>query len=257
MEFEQICHPNIYEIRVYNSKIETANAFAQHAIIGDVKKFPSLPITNATGDTMLPIDTELKRAVDAGEVSFEQVLAYHLDEYHPYSPGAQFSFVKFLRDNIFKPLHIPQRNIFTLNGLATNPVDEANRYDELVTKHKIGLAILGIGPGGHIGFNEAGTSFNSRTHLQVLSEETYKRDTIERGQDTPKTALTQGISTILEADRIVLVAYGRYKGQILRKALFEDISTDCPASALRLQGHKVSIFVDKEAASEIILGIVV
>lgn len=255
MEFEEIFHPEIHEIRAYPSKELTAKAFAREAIIKEVKRYPSIPITNATGDSMLPVDKELKIAVDSGKVCFEKVLAHHLDEYYPYSPEATYSFVNFLRNNIFTPLHIPEKHIFTLNGLAPDPNAEADRYESIIRKHKIGLAILGIGPGGHIGFNEKGTEFNSRTHLQILSDETFVRDTIERHQDTPRTALTQGIGTILEADRIILVAYGQYKGQLLYKALFGDISTDCPASALRLQGHKVSIFIDREAANEILLAL--
>lgn len=257
MERDTIYHPEIHEIIEFDSKINTAKAFATEVIINEVKKYPSLPITFATGDTMLPVYEELRTAVNGNKINFENILVHHLDEYYPISSKNKYSFVNFLHENVFNPLHIKEKNIFILNGLAKNPYNEADKYDKILQKHKIGLAILGVGPGGHIAFNEAGTNFNSRTHLQILSPETIYRDQVERGQDSPKRALTQGIATILEADRIVLIAYGKYKGQILKKALFENLCIDCPASALRLAGNKVSIYVDKEAAEEIQLPLTV
>ena len=251
MERNIIHHPEIHEIIEFDSKINTAKAFATEVIINEIKKYPSLPITFATGDTMLPIYEELRTAVNENKINCENILVHHLDEYYPISPIAKYSFVNFLYENVFNPLHIKEKNIFILNGLAKNPHEEADKYDKILQNHKIGLVILGVGPGGHIAFNETGTDFNSRTHLQILSPESIYRDQVERGQDTPNTAITQGIATILEADRIVLIAYGKYKGKILKKALFENLCIDCPASALRLSGNKVSIYVDNEAAKEI------
>ena len=113
----------------------------------------------------------------------------------------------------------------------------------------VSLAILGIGPGGHIGFNERNTPFNSRTHLAQLSNETIYRDQIERKQNTPDKALTQGIGTILEAESILMIAYGRNKGVYLNNALYREINPVSPASALRLVGSKVSIIIDESTES--------
>lgn len=244
MERYNIPHPEIYEIIVSEYPDNTAKQ-AGESISKDVKDLPSIPITFATGDTMIPV----ARAVTNFEVDFSKVQAFHLDEYWRYPPDGKYSFIKFLYQNFFIPLGIDQRNIHTLNGLAKDPQKEVDRYEKLVTKHKIGLVILGIGPGGHIGFNESGTPFDSRTHLAQLSSETITRDQILRGQDTPNQALTQGIRTILEADRIILIAYGEEKGRILKKALHGDITPECPASALRLVGNKVTVLVDEKAGN--------
>ena len=152
-----------------------------------------------------------------------------------------------LQHRVFRPFHIAAENTFTINDRAIDPRAEADRYDDIVSKG-IAVAILGIGPGGHIGFNESGTPFGFRTHLAALSPETVYRDQVERGQKTPKTALTQGIANILEATEVVLTAYGHEKGKYLQPSLYTDISEKNPASALRFIGDKVSLFIDGDAA---------
>jgi len=246
MEREYIATSNVHEIVVLATPPDTARAAAR-SILQEVRKYPHIPITHATGETMIPLSDALK----AMGAKFEEIEAFHLDEYFPYPPTGKFSFVKFLFERFFTPLGVRSDNIYTLNGLAENASVEAERYEDLLAKRKIGLAILGIGPGGHIGFNEIGTPLDSRTHLQQLSKETFYRDRVERHQDTPQTALTQGIGNILEAERIILIAYGPAKGKVLNQALNGEVCTDCPASALRKVGSKVSIFIDKEAAKEI------
>ena len=145
-----------------------------------------------------------------------------------------------------------------MNGLAPNPDAEAERYDSLLSAKPIDLAILGIGPwsdetqtGCHIAFNESGTPFDQRVHVRTLDPVTLARDRQERGQNSPEKALTQGIANILEARKIILLAFGEKKGQSLRATLFGKIGSQRPASALRLQGHKVILFIDEAAASQL------
>jgi glucosamine-6-phosphate deaminase len=171
-----------------------------------------------------------------------------LDEYYPCSPDSPHSFVRYVRERVFEELKISKENRFLINGLAEDPEAEALRYNSLLKKEKINLAILGIGPGSHIGFNEQGTPFDKETHLANLSQETIDRDRIERGQSTPEYAITQGISNILSARKILLLGYGSKKGAYLNSALTGSVTPDIPASALRLVGDKVSIFIDSEAA---------
>ncbi len=243
----QIHHPEISEVLVYPTKELTVKSASQE-IIELVKLNPLASITYATGDTMIPVYENLATAVDRGLVDFSQTTAFHLDEYYPYSQERKFSFVKFLNNYVFGPLKINPDNIHTLNGIAEDPHIEAKRYDDLVSK-RISLALLGIDPRGHIGFNERNTPFDSRTHLALLSNETLHRDIVERSQDTPNQALTQGIGTILEASQILLIAYGIGKSSYIREALINHISEFCPASALRLVGKKVTVLVDEKAGN--------
>ena len=249
-EFDTILHPDINEILVYSDRQSAATAAAE-SIIREVNKNPKVAITFATGDTMIPVYSELAKAVVQRRVDFSRVTALHLDEYYPYASNRQHSFVKFLRERAFDPLMIPVSNRFTLDGTAINPQIAARKYDEIVRKYSDRISLLGIGPGKHIGFNEAGTSFESRTHLQVLSEETIRRDQVERNQDTPGTALTQGIGTILESKKLILVAFGEMKGNLLRESLYEPITEKSPASAIRLFNKEVTIIVDSDAGKRI------
>lgn len=249
MEFERIIHPNIHEIRVYENSSLTAKAAAEY-LAQKVRKNPNIPVTFATGDTMIPFAKELQLT----GVDFSKILARHLDQYWPYTNEAEFSFPKFLYDRIFKPLNIGSKNIATIDGMAKNPYAEAERYDKLIKN--IGACILGVGPGGHLGFTESSNDtqiFSLRTHFQLLSQSTFERDTLERGQDTPPTAITQGPANIAEAEERIVILYGPNKGKILADALNNPISPRNPASFLKTQGvgNSTIIFIDKEAAQQI------
>lgn len=245
----EIRHNTIQHIYQYPTDTLTAQAAAQYA--KDLLHPQRHPVvTFATGNTMIPVLQHLAELSNQPDSRLQHITAFHLDEYYPQDPLDEVSFVHFLYTYAFGPLNLKPEKIHTLNGQATDPLEEARRYEKLIRSYKMHLTFLGVGPGGHIGFNEAGTPFSSVTHLQQLSEETVQRDK-ERGQHTSDQALTQGISTILRAEHLVLVAYGNEKGQILREALYGNISPDVPASALRKVGKKVVMFVDESAADAI------
>lgn len=231
----------ILDIQLYPTKSEAVNASAT-AIASIVRANPYAVITYATGNTQIPIYTKLAELVSNKEIDFSQTTAFHLDEYYPCGPDSPFGFVHYLKNLVFEPFHIS--TIHTLNGLAKDAGEEAKRYNNLLTKHQPDLAILGIGPGGHIGFNEPGSHLDSVTRLVKLSKETVDRDHRERKQNTPTQALTQGISNILSAKKIILNAFGEEKGKYLKEALYGKISPLCPASFLRLVSEKVTIFGD-------------
>lgn len=250
LSYFEITHPEISSIRVYPSREETAQAVAQF-IIDLVQNNPEAAITYATGNTMIPVYQRIAEAIKGGEVNFSQTKAFHLDEYYPCDPCESHSFVQYLNQYVFEPFQITEENRFIMNGLAADPQVEASRYNTLLKQQPIALAILGIGPGSHIAFNEQGTPFESETHLARLSQETITRDQVERGQETPEHALTQGINNILETEQILLVAYGAGKGEYLKPTLWGPIDSQVPASALRLKGEKVSLYIDNEAAQHL------
>lgn len=199
---------------------------------------------------MIPVYQVVSSIVNQDGVSFQRIRALHLDEYFPADPGVdEFSFVRYLRKRVFEPLQIPPDQRFEIDGTAINADEEALRYDRVLLENPVALAILGIGPGGHIGFNERGTSFELRTRYTCLSEETISRDHGERGLPTPGYVITQGIKNILEAQRILMVAFGPKKGEYLHEALRGLITPNCPASALRTAGEKVTIIIDEAAAA--------
>lgn len=246
LQLTEINHPDIKRILVLPDREMAANE-AAGMIVGTVGDNPVAVISYATGETMIPVYAAVSRMTMERGVSFTTTTAFHLDEYYPADPRRDdFSFVRYLRDRVFGPFGIA--TAFELDGMATDPVAEASRYDQLLQGYTVDLEILGVGPGGHVGFNERGTLFNQRTAYVELGEETIRRDRIERNQGTPAYALTQGIANILEARQILLVAYGERKGKWLREALCGPIDSVCPASALRLVGDRVTMVIDQEAA---------
>lgn len=244
---KEFTHPDGIHIREFKTVDDTAHG-AGMDIVTLPQYNPFAHITFATGDTMRPVAEQVVAIARQRGISFKGVLACHLDEYYPMNPFDKDSFVKFLRDNFFDPLGIPDINRQEINGAALYPRVEAYRYDQLLKKVGIDLAILGIGPGCHVGFNERGTPFTQRVSLVNLSEETVARDK-SRGQNSPRKAITQGPANIMEAKKIMLVAYGEQKGAWLAEALYGPITPECPASVLRTQGNKVTIFIDSAAAA--------
>lgn len=234
-------------IRICVSPTEAQTAiFAAHSIINIPINKPDATVTFATGNTMVQPYAELARLTATMGVRWSDIRMNHLDEYGGASANDPESFARYLRERVTVPLGII--NAHFMNGTADNLEHEAARYESLLTPAD--LVILGIGPGGHIGFNEPQTPFDSRTHVVQLSEETVSRDTA-RGQTKRTHAITQGIGNITEAAQILLIAYGKQKAEYLRPVLYNDITPDCPASALRLPGvgPKVSLLLDCEAAA--------
>jgi len=256
--FREINHPEIGQIRVYSTS-EAASAAAAEEMIALVRNNPEAAITYATGNTMVELYKDLAKAVEEGKADFTKTTAFHLDEYYPCGPDINeypYGFVAYLRQLVFNPLKVGTVNEF--NGLAEDPDEEAARYEGLLTAQPIDLALVGTGPwsdedgtGCHIAFNESGTSFDSRTHVAELSSVTIARDRIERGQNSPDKSYTQGIGDILEARRIIFLAFGEDKGVSLHQALYGEMGPQRPASALRLAGSKVTMFIDEAAASRL------
>lgn len=246
---QSIYHPEIARIESWET-IPLVAVAAANVILETVQTDPRAHITYATGETMIPVYMATEGIAQQKRISFQDTTASHLDEYWPADPCRdEFSFVKYLRERVFEPLRIPQAQRYEMSGTTDDPEKEARRYDALLSENPVALAILGIGPGCHMGFNERGTSFEQRTHLARLSGETIHRDRNERNLSTPEHAITQGIGNILDAQRILMVAFGVQKGEYLFEALYGSISSDCPTSALRTVGEKVTIVIDTEAAS--------
>ena len=250
--FYEIDHSEVKNVKVYPTREKTTVAAAE-TIMREVHMNPTATIVYATGETMVPVYANIAKEVLELNVSFAKTRAFHLDEYWPADPekNASFSFVHYLRELVFTPFGLKSKNVYEIDGTVKNPEKFAREYGESLRKQPVDLAILGIGPGGHIGFNERGTPFTQRTFLATLSQETVVRDQDERGLSTPNQAITLGIADILDAQKIVLIAYGEKKGEYLKEALNGSISVNCPASALRLKSDKVTIMIDQEAASQI------
>ncbi len=209
----------------------------------------------ATGSTPVPFYRELIRLHQEEGLSFRNVITFNLDEYFGLDPQYQESYSRFMRDQLFDHVDLPESQIHIPPGtVSREQVYAACRdYEAAIdAAGRIDLQILGIGRTGHIGFNEPGSSADSLTRmitLDKITREDAARDFLGI-ENVPRFALTMGVGTILRARRIVLMAWGANKAEIVAKAV-EGPMTDA-ISASFLQGHgNAQFFLDRGASSQL------
>jgi len=200
-----------------------------------------------------------------GDLDFSQVKTFNLDEYlgigidfnKPYEMDQ--SYARFMYEELFKHVNIKKENIYIPDGLTKEPEKFCQWYEDMIKKAGgIDLQLLGIGVNGHIGFNEPGTPFSSRTRVVPLTEQTvddnyesfYRKANIKK-EDMPHFAITMGMGTILEAKQLLMIASGKKKAKVVAEALQGPVTTRIAASALQIFNGKVTVVLDKEAASEL------
>jgi len=209
----------------------------------------------ATGSTPVAVYDELIRLHREEGVSFKTVITFNLDEYWPMRPDALQSYHRFMREHLFDHVDIPADAIHIPDGmLPREKVAEAcARYEELIRDAGgIDLQLLGIGRTGHVGFNEPGSAVESRTRLITLDSVTRSDAASDFfGEwNVPRQAITMGVGSILDARRVVLLAFGEHKAPIVRKAV-EDLPCS-HVSASALQQHTDARFVlDRAAAARL------
>lgn len=209
----------------------------------------------ATGGTVVDIYAGVVKAYQAGQVSFAEVTTFNLDEYAGIDPCVPGSFHAFMQRCLFDLVDVHPDRTFMPDGMAGDLALEAARFEGLI-RHSggIDLQLLGIGSNGHIGFNEPGSDYASRTREVELTEQTRAANAtfFDDSAGVPRRAVTMGIATILEAREIMLVAMGARKAQALHGALQGPASPACPASALRR--HPRARIICDEAAASLITG---
>jgi glucosamine-6-phosphate deaminase len=204
-----------------------------------------------TGATPLPLYAELSRRCAEGLISFAEVHSFNLDEYVGLSPENTASYHAYMLEHLFSKVDIDMANIRIPNGLATDLDEECARFErDISALGGLDLAVVGLGVNGHLGFNEPGTPFDVRTHVTALAPETVAQHVQYFGdaRSVPKSAITMGTGTVLEAKRILLIATGQSKAAALKAAFEGPITTEVPASVLQAHPH-VTIVIDRAAAS--------
>lgn len=210
-----------------------------------------------TGSSPLGMYRELIALNKAGKVSFEHVVTFNMDEYVGLPQDHPESYYSFMWNNFFSHINIKPENTNILNGNAENLEAECQRYEEKIKSYGgIDLFMGGIGPDGHIAFNEPGSSLNSRTRQKTLTTDTIIANSRFFDNDinkVPKTALTVGVGTVLSAREVMIIVNGHNKARALRHAVEGSISQMWTISALQL--HEKGIIVcDDDATAEIKVG---
>jgi len=221
--------------------VEGKRAAGERAVLG-------LP----TGSTPIGVYAELIRMHREEGLDLSNVVSFNIDEYYPMAPGSLQSYHRFMRENFFDHVNIPDAQVHIPRGdLPEDEIDDhALTYERQIERAGgLDLILLGIGRSGHIGFNEPGSGRETRTRRIVLDELTRMDAASDffGEENVPREAVTMGVGTILDAREVILMATGEHKAPVLRRAVEEEVSRDVTASYLQLH-RNAAVYADRAAA---------
>lgn len=191
----------------------------------------------ATGSTPLGTYANLVEWCKNGDVDFSNVTTFNLDEYAGLSEENDQSYRYFMNTNLFDQINIDKAKTHVPNGKAADLTAEGLQYDQMIREHGgIDIQLLGIGHSGHIGFNEPDDVFVGSTHPVTLVEQTIQANARFFGSidKVPTMAITMGMTSIMQAKKVLLIANGQDKKEIVEKAFYGPITPKVPASILQL-----------------------
>ncbi len=207
-----------------------------------------------TGSSPLGMYRELIRLNKEGKVSFRNVVTFNMDEYCGIPRDHEQSYHTFMWTNFFNHIDILPENVNILNGNAADPEEECRRYEEKIASYGgIDLFMGGVGPDGHIAFNEPGSSLTSKTRMKTLTQDTIIANSRFFENDlnlVPKTALTVGVGTVMAAKSVMLIVNGYNKARALKHGVEGGISQMWTISALQMH-PKAIIVADEDACMEL------
>ena len=237
-------------MRIYRAKdYEEMSRKAANLIAAQVIMKPDCVLGLATGTTPIGTYRQLVEGYEKGDLDFSAVKTVNLDEYKGLSPENNQSYRYFMNENLFRHVNICLENTNVPNGLAEDAEAECARYNQVIRDlGGIDLQLLGLGVNGHIGFNEPDDAFAKETHLVTLTQSTIDANSrlFDRIEDVPHYAFTMGIRSIMQARKILVVANGENKADIIKKAFFGPVTPQVPASILQM--HPDVILVGDGAA---------
>jgi glucosamine-6-phosphate deaminase len=225
-------------------------SFAAGKIIVDkVRTNPNLTLGLATGSTPKGVYDYLIQDHKENGTTYAKAKSVNLDEYIGLPAQDPNSYHYFMNENLFSHLDINENHTHIPNGAANVLEQECLCYEQLIKElGGVDLQLLGIGQNGHIGFNEPGTAFSSRTHIVTLAQNTREANArfFNSLEKVPTHAITMGIASILDSKEILLLVSGERKAEALNRLVNGEISEEFPASALKY--HKnVTVIADKDA----------
>lgn len=234
-------------VRVYQYPEEVSFACAM-LIAAQVTEKPDSVLGLATGSSPIGTYQQLVKWHQEGKLDFSQAISFNLDEYAGIAEDNPCSYHYFMQDQLFQ--YINMKETYLPNGNAKDMAAEGKRYDEAIRqKGGVDLQLLGIGRNGHIGFNEPADEFVYGTSLVDLAPSTIDANKrfFEKEEDVPRTAISMGIGTIMEAKKIVLIAMGQDKAEAVLGAVKGKVHPQMPASILQMHPNAI-ILCDKAAA---------
>ena len=230
----------------YDMSRKAANILSAQVILK-----PNCVLGLATGSTPLGIYKQLVEWYKKGDIDFSEVTTVNLDEYIGLAGNDVNSYHYFMKQHLWDHVNISPEQTHIPNGTARDANSECLDYERLITRvGGVDMQLLGLGQNGHIGFNEPGTAFDKDTHVAKLSKATIEANEryFAREEDVPRSAITMGIRSIMQSRRILVVASGVKKSEILKRAFFGPVTPSVPASVLQLH-NDVTLVGDAEALS--------
>lgn len=225
--------------------------YVSSILIEKIRSKPEAVLGLATGGTMEPVYARFVEQVRQHDVDVSRLTSFNLDEYVGLSADHPKSYSAYMREHLFQHLEFDLKRLHLPNGLASD-LDQHSREYSTMTEQcgGIDLQLLGVGGNGHIGFNEPGTSFESRCHVVQLSERTRIDNSrfFEGNAIVPASAITMGMYEIMQAREVVLVATGETKAHIVAEWFRNEVTEQIPFTILKRHA-RARIIVDEAAAS--------
>lgn len=239
-----------YTLSVVESYLELSNRAAD-TVQATLERRPDAAITVPTGQTPLGMYRELVRRIEEGTLDVSRVHVFCLDDYLGQSRHDETSLTRWLYNEFLTPAGIPEDHIHHVPSAAADPVSAAAQYEaDLEALGGLELAVVGLGRNGHVAFNEPGSPPDSRTRVIDLTEESRQQSAAYwEGEATiPEQAVTMGLGTILSARKIVLIASGEDKAEIVRRSLEGEPTLEVPGSWLQQARDRLHVILDRAAA---------
>lgn len=218
-------------------------------LAGVIAAKPDAAVVFPTGETPMGIYRELAERRRRGEIDATRLRVFQLDEYLGIPPDDHRSLFRWMESALISPLGIPMTNVVRLSVNSSDPEAACQAYDEAVRAvGGLDLSVLGLGPNGHLGFNEPPSKPDSTTRVVELTEESiYSNARYWGARDrVPRRAITAGMDVLLSARQVLLVVSGEHKRDILHRALEGPVTPDVPASYLQLVPD-VTVLADRVA----------
>ncbi|MBR7029867.1 MAG: glucosamine-6-phosphate deaminase [Prevotella sp.] len=244
---------------IIQSDYQKMSQWAAHHVIKRINEFNPTPdhkfvLGLPTGSSPVGMYNALVEACRAGKVSFKNVLTFNMDEYVGLPETHPESYHAFMARNLLDHIDCPKENIHILNGNAPDLQAECKHYEEMIEEAGgIDLFIGGIGPDGHIAFNEPGSSLRSRTRMKTLTTDTRIANSRFFGgkpENVPAHALTVGVGTVMDAREVMILVNGHAKARAMQAAVEGSVNHMWTISALQMHEHGI-IVSDEEAADEL------
>lgn len=239
----------IYKVKNYDE----LSRKAANIIAAQITLKPDSVLGLATGSSPVGLYKNLVSMYENGDLDFSKITTVNLDEYKGLDGTNDQSYRYFMNENLLTKVNVPMERTFVPDGTMEDAAAACAAYDEILNSvGTVDIQLLGLGHDGHLGFNEPDDHFEDGTHCVQLTETTIQANKrfFEKEEDVPRQAYTMGIGTIMRAKKILLVASGEGKADIIAKAFTGPITPEVPASILQLH-NDVTVVCDKAAMSKI------